>query len=184
MIVFGYAIARAAPLFAAQLQYSIAVADLVGFGRAAERSHVSQPSLSAQIAIVEHALGVRLFERDRRSVRVSTAGAAVIDGARQVLVTARDLVDAARRQADPFRGTIRIGVPPTVCPYLLPEITPPLCEDGHCLRDQTLAICSHVGANLALVWRRGSALKATLEAVGGTLRTALSRVRASAKAGR
>lgn len=125
---------------------------------------MSQPSLSAQIAPVDHALGVRLFER-------------------QVLVTARDLVDAARRQADPFRGTIRIGVLPAACPYLLLEITPPLCEDGHCLGNQTLAICSHVGATPALVWRRGSALTATLEAVGGTLR-ALSRVRTSAKTGR
>jgi len=109
-----------------QLQYVVAVADLGGFGRAAARCHVSQPSLSAQIALVERTLGVRLFERNRRSVRVSQAGVAVIDRARQVLMATRDLVDAARRQADPFSGSIRIGVLPTVCPYLLPEITPTL----------------------------------------------------------
>jgi len=109
-----------------QLQYIIAVADLGGFGRAAARCHVSQPSLSAQIALVERTLGVRLFERDRRVVRLSPAGAALIDRARHVLTAARDLVEAARRQSDPFHGIIRIGVLPTVCPYLLPEVTPAL----------------------------------------------------------
>ncbi len=290
-----------------QLQYVVAVADLGGFGRAAIRCRVSQPSLSAQVAQAEAALGVRLFERNRRGVRLSPGGVALVERARQVLVAARDLADAARQQADPFRGRVRVGVLPTVCPYLLPEISPVLrqaypdlsiqwtedktaalasrlhegtldgaivaldaragdlesieigrdpfvlaaapghpllrskrpidpdeleeaqvllLEDGHCLRDQALAICANAGATevgyqatslatlvqmvgasggvtllptmalavenrrsqlgirpfvrpvpgrtLALVWRRGSALKATLEAVGRTLRSALS----------
>src|SRR5262245_61916380 len=132
-----------------QLQYVVAVADLGGFGRAAERCHVSQPSLSAQIALVEQALGVRLFERDRRIVRLSAAGAAVVDRARQVLLAARDLVDVARRQSDPFRGTIRIGVLPTVCPYLLPEVTVPLHEaysdlSIQCTRDKTSSLVSRI----------------------------------------
>ncbi|MBM3777424.1 MAG: LysR family transcriptional regulator [Acidimicrobiia bacterium] len=106
-----------------QLQYLLAVADLRRFGRAAARCHVSQPSLSAQVAQVEDALGVRIFERNRRAVRVTSAGAPVIELARRVLATTRELVDIAREQADPFAGTLRVGVIPTVCPYLLPAVT-------------------------------------------------------------
>ncbi len=111
-----------------QLQYIVAVADLGGFGRAAARCHVSQPSLSAQIALAERALHVRIFERDRRAVRLTSAGAVIVDRATQVLIAARDLADAARHQADPFQGELRIGVIPTVCPYLLPEIAPALAS--------------------------------------------------------
>jgi DNA-binding transcriptional LysR family regulator len=77
-----------------QVQFVIPVANLGGFARAAARCHVLQLSLSAQAASVEQALGVRLCERDRRTVRMSTAGAAVVDRAR-LLLAARDLVDAA-----------------------------------------------------------------------------------------
>jgi LysR family hydrogen peroxide-inducible transcriptional activator len=109
-----------------QLQYLVAVADLGGFSRAAARCRVAQPSLSAQVALAEEALGVRVFERDRRGVRVSAAGAVILERARQVLLAANDLASTARQQADPFTGTIRVGVIPTVCPYLLPEIAPAL----------------------------------------------------------
>ena len=109
-----------------QLQYLVAVADFGGFGRAAAQCHVSQPSLSAQVALVEEALGVRVFERDRRSVRVSAAGAPVLEAARHALVAAREVVAVAGQQADPFIGVVRIGIIPTACPYLLPLITPAL----------------------------------------------------------
>jgi len=133
-----------------QLQYIVAVADLGGFGRAAARCHVSQPSLSAQIALAERALGVRVFERDRRVVRLSSAGGALVDRARQVLMAARDLAETARHQADPLRGTVRIGVLPTVCPYLLPEITPALRDAFPNLaiqwtEDKTTSIVSRIG---------------------------------------
>lgn len=109
-----------------QLQYLVAVAELGGFRRAADACGVAQPSLSAQVAQVESALGVQIFERGARGVRVSAAGAPVIDRARAMLLAARDLAEAARQQADPLRGTLRIGVIPTVCPYLLPEVARPL----------------------------------------------------------
>jgi LysR family transcriptional regulator, hydrogen peroxide-inducible genes activator len=114
------------PISLRQLQYLVAVADLGGFRRAAEACHVAQPSLSAQVAQAEQALGVQIFERNRRGVRVSAAGTPLIDQARRVLVAARDLGELARQLADPFQGTLRVGVIPTVCPYLLPEITPAL----------------------------------------------------------
>lgn len=116
------------PVSLRQLQYIVAVADSGGFRRAADVCHVAQPSLSAQIAQAEQALGVQLFERDRRKVRVSAAGVAVVEQARHILVAARDLRELARRLADPYRGALRVGVIPTVCPYLLPEITPALSQ--------------------------------------------------------
>jgi len=109
-----------------QLQYIIAVADLGGFRRAAESCGVAQPSMSAQIAQVEQALGVQIFERGARGVRVTTAGAKVIERARSVLLASRDLAETARQHSDPLSGTVRMGVIPTVCPYLLPEIAPGL----------------------------------------------------------
>lgn len=115
-----------APYSLRQLQYLAAVANLGGFRKAAEACGVSQPSLSAQIAQVERALGVQVFERDARGVRVTHAGEAVLARARQVLLAASDLNEVARQQRDPLSGTLRIGLIPTVCPYLLPEIAPAL----------------------------------------------------------
>ncbi|WP_248353750.1 LysR substrate-binding domain-containing protein [Anaeromyxobacter oryzae] len=114
------------PVTLRQLQYLAAIADLRSFRRAAEACHVSQPSLSAQVAEAERALGVRLFERDRRGVLVTRAGEALLDRIRRVLVEADDLVEAARRHADPRAGTLRLGILPTIGPYLLPAAVPAL----------------------------------------------------------
>lgn len=116
----------ALPLTLRQLQYVVAVAELGGFRRAAEHVGVSQPSLSAQIAEIEGALGVRLFERRRRGVLATAAGSEVVTHARRVLLEVDDLLDAAGRHVDPLAGTLRIGVIPTIGPYLLPELDPAL----------------------------------------------------------
>ncbi len=107
-----------------QLQYVVAVADALSFRRAAERCHVSQPSLSAQLAQLEDALGVRLFERDRRRVLLTAAGHHLVERARRIVREADDLAQAAKGVGDPLSGTLRIGVIPTISPYLLPSITP------------------------------------------------------------
>ena len=109
-----------------QLQYVLAVADALSFRQAAERCHVSQPSLSAQIAEMESALGIALFERDRRGVLVTAAGQELVGRARRVLMEADDLVEAANRHVDPLAGSLRIGVIPTIGPYLLPRVVPAL----------------------------------------------------------
>jgi LysR family hydrogen peroxide-inducible transcriptional activator len=109
-----------------QLQYAVAVAETRGFRSAAERCHVSQPSLSAQVAQLEAVLGVRIFERDRRRVLVTPAGEALLVHARRVLAEADDLGAAAARAGDPLSGTLRVGVIPTISPYLLPEAVPAL----------------------------------------------------------
>jgi len=114
------------PFSLRQLQYAVAVADALSFRKAADRCHVSQPSLSAQLAQLEAVLGVRLFERDRRRVLISTAGHDILERARRVLVEADALRDVATRARDPLAGTLRIGVIPTLSPYLLPDLTPVL----------------------------------------------------------
>jgi LysR family hydrogen peroxide-inducible transcriptional activator len=76
-----------------------------------------------QVALAENQLGVQIIERDHRTVRLTTIGAAIVDQARIVLLAAHELREVARQAADPFRGTLRLGVIPTIGPYLLPEIT-------------------------------------------------------------
>lgn len=112
-----------------QLQYVLAVAETGGFRKAAERCHVAQPSLSAQVAQLEDALGVVLFERGRR-VLVTEAGEAVLVRVRRLLAEADDLETFARGLGDPLDGTLRLGVIPTIAPYWLPEVVPAL-EQAH-----------------------------------------------------
>ncbi|HEX8706438.1 MAG TPA: LysR substrate-binding domain-containing protein [Myxococcaceae bacterium] len=114
------------PFTLRQLQYVVAVADALSFRKAAESCHVSQPSLSAQLAQMEAALGVRLFERDRRRVLLTEAGKELVERARRLLVEADELIETARRASDPLSGTLRLGVIPTVSPYLLPTVAPAL----------------------------------------------------------
>ena len=109
-----------------QFQYIVAVAEMMSFRGGAELCNVSQPSLSAQVAEMEAALGVSLFERDRRGVLLTAAGQEIISRARRVLVEADDFIEAANRFVDPLAGTLRIGVIPTIGPYLLPRVVPAL----------------------------------------------------------
>jgi len=114
------------PFTLRQLQYAVAVAETLSFRKAAECCHVSQPSLSAQLAQMEQAIGVRLFERDKRRVLVTAAGRELVERARVILREIDDLVVLARRSGDPLSGTLHIGVIPTISPYLLPLVTPAL----------------------------------------------------------
>lgn len=115
-----------APVTLKQLRYLVAVADQRHFGRAAAACHISQPSLSAQIQQLEELLGVQLFERSRRQVLPTPAGAAAVERARRVLAEVDELVAAARRGAAPLSGDFRLGVIPTLGPYLLPRVMPAL----------------------------------------------------------
>jgi LysR family hydrogen peroxide-inducible transcriptional activator len=104
-----------------QLEYFSAVAEHESFQRAAKACAVTQPGLSAQLAQLEDQLGVRLFERGRRGVLITPAGAALLSRAQRVLLEARDLEEAARGEAEPLSGDLRLGVIPTLAPYLLPR---------------------------------------------------------------
>jgi LysR family hydrogen peroxide-inducible transcriptional activator len=101
------------------------VADARSFRGAAKACGVSQPSLSAQVAEVERQLGARIFERDRkRGLLVTPAGGPLLASARDVLLAADQLADAGRGLGDPLAGTLRLGVIPTIAPYLLPRLVP------------------------------------------------------------
>jgi LysR family hydrogen peroxide-inducible transcriptional activator len=106
------------------MEYLVALADTLGFRKAAQRVNVSQPALSAQVQQVETLLGLQLFERSHRGVLPTPAGEAVVARARRLLREADDLLAAARSWRDPYQGSWRLGLIPTVAPYLLPEILP------------------------------------------------------------
>lgn len=105
-----------------QLRYVVAVARAGNFSRAAEQCHVAQPSLSQQIRKLEEELGERLFDRLKRETRLTTHGEAFLRRAVRIL----EEVDAARREASDarqlLRGTLTVGVLPTIAPYLLPGV--------------------------------------------------------------
>lgn len=108
------------------LRYLLALADHRHFGRAAEASHVSQPTLSTQIRKLEEELGVVLFERAPRKVMLTDAGAAIAQRARRVLAEVEQMREIARQAHDPEAGTLRLGLFPTLGPYLLPHVVGPL----------------------------------------------------------
>lgn len=107
-----------------QLEYVVAIADERSFGAAASHCHVSQPGLSAQVSEVERLLGVRIFERDRRGVIVTAAGEEIVARARALVSDARELVAVARTRSRPLAGPLRLGVIPTIAPFLLPACLP------------------------------------------------------------
>jgi LysR family hydrogen peroxide-inducible transcriptional activator len=247
-----------------QLEAAVALADALHFGRAARACAVTQPALSAQIRALEERLRLRLFERSRRGVRPTQAGAGVIERARALLRGLDELVQAAEAAREPLSGALHLGVIPTVAPYLLPRwlprvraawprlrlflhedrtlrlvaalveggldllllalplerpdvetfpifaepfllATPPghplgrsrtplgedalahhpvlLLEDGHCLRDQALAVCQAAGAREAEGVRAAS-LATLVQMVAGGLGVTLLPASAAAEEAR
>jgi len=108
------------------LQYLVALAETRHFGRAAKRCHVSQPTLSAQLRKLEEFLGVALIERQPRRAALTAAGEAVVERARRMLRDAEDIRALARASQEPLAGQLKIGLIPTLGPYLLPRIAPRL----------------------------------------------------------
>ncbi|MEH6647398.1 hydrogen peroxide-inducible genes activator [Sulfitobacter sp.] len=105
-----------------QLRYFEAVARQGHFGRAAEMCAISQPALSAQIATLETAIGHQLFERNARQVRLTAFGEQFAARARDILRGAEALSDMARGARGLALSRLRIGVIPTIAPYLLPSV--------------------------------------------------------------
>ena len=108
------------------LRYFVALAELRHFGRAADACFVSQPTLSTQIKKIEDELGVTLVERAPRKVMLTEAGAEIAQRARVVLNEIEQIRAIARRSLDPESGTLRLGIFPTLGPYLLPHVVPKL----------------------------------------------------------
>ena len=109
-----------------QLRYLVAIADSLHFRRAAELSHVSQPTLSGQLRELEDRLGVQLVERSRAKVVLTEMGKEIASRARGILRDVSDLTELARQSQGVLSGMIRLGVLPSLGPYLLPHLLPEL----------------------------------------------------------
>jgi LysR family hydrogen peroxide-inducible transcriptional activator len=110
------------------LKYLLALADHKHFGRAAAACFVSQPTLSTQIRKLEEELGVSLVERAPRKVMLTPAGRDAAERARRIVAEVEQMKEAARRSQDPEAGTVRLGIFPTLGPYLLPHVIPRIRE--------------------------------------------------------
>ena len=110
------------------LEYLVALAETRHFSRAAARCHVSQPTLSAQLQKLEAYLGVPLVERRPRRAALTAAGLAVVERARRMLQDADDIRALARASQDPLAGPLKVGLIPTLGPYLLPRVAPQIAK--------------------------------------------------------
>jgi LysR family hydrogen peroxide-inducible transcriptional activator len=109
-----------------QLRYFAALAETLHFGRAADRCQVTQPAMSMQVRELEALLGVILVERTASGVFLTAAGEEVAGRAREILLAVQDLTDLARHRDRMLAGPLRLGVIPTIGPYLLPQVLPRL----------------------------------------------------------
>jgi LysR family hydrogen peroxide-inducible transcriptional activator len=128
-----------------QLQYLVAVSEKLNFTRAAEACFVTQSTLSAGLKELEDALGARVVERDRQTVLMTPLGLEVATRARTILAAAQDLVEVAAGSQAPMTGLLRLGVIPTIAPFLLPPALRALRERYPDLR---LALREDLTANL------------------------------------
>src|ERR1700721_2951497 len=106
------------------LKYLGAPADTGHFGKAAERTFVSQPTLSAQLKKLEEYLGVKLVERQPKNVQLTDVGKQVVVRARRMLNEGEEIIALARNNTDPFAGKLKLALIPTIGPYLLPRVMP------------------------------------------------------------
>lgn len=134
------------------LRYVLAVAEQGHFGRAAEACGVSQPTLSVQVRKLEEMLGVTLFERGGRTVMPTAACARLLDHVRVAVEEADAILALARDLREPLAGRFRLGVIPTLAPYLLPLVFTPLREalpglEVEPWEDQTSALLERLRAH-------------------------------------
>ena len=134
-----------------QLQYLVTLHHIGHFGRAAEACHVSQSTLSTGIRELETLLGATLIERNRRIVRFTPLGEDVVKRAVRLLAEADGIVEAARASGKPLAGDLRLGVIPTIAPFLLPALLPQLRRAWPELRlflreDQSATACEALAA--------------------------------------
>ena len=128
-----------------QLHYLVALSEQLNFTRAAESCFVTQSTLSAGLKELEDVLGAQLVERDRQSVLMTPIGVEVAKRARDILAATKDLVDLAADTQEPMTGQLRLGIIPTIAPFLLPRTLPLLRERYPDLR---LALREDLTANL------------------------------------
>ena len=109
-----------------QLEYLVAVAETLHFRRAAERCNTTQPTLSEQLKALEDRLGAQLVERDRSRVVLTSVGTQAVAVARRILHDVAEMKSIAASGGRELAGLLRLGLPPTIGPYLLPHVLPGL----------------------------------------------------------
>jgi LysR family hydrogen peroxide-inducible transcriptional activator len=134
------------------LRYLLAVAEHEHFGRAARACGVSQPTLSVQIRKLEELMGVTLFERSSKTAAPTAACLQLLDHARTAVTSAEAILATARNLRDPLAGRFRLGIIPTLAPYLLPLVFAPLREalpglEVEPWEDQTAALLERLRAH-------------------------------------
>ncbi len=135
-----------------ELKYVVALAQERHFGRAAQKCFVTQPTLSLALAKLEGELGVRLFERNKNEVIVTARGQAIVEQSKRVLDEVAKIPHLARGGQDQLAGPLRIGVIPTIGPYLLPDLIPILRKRAPAM---PLSIEENLTGNLAPMLREG-----------------------------
>ena len=135
-----------------ELKYVVALAQERHFGRAAQKCFVTQPTLSLALAKLEDELGVKLFERNKNEVLVTGRGQQIVEQARRVLDEVGKIQHMARGGQDQLSGALRIGVIPTIGPYLLPDLVPILHKRAP---DMPLIIEENLTGTLAPMLREG-----------------------------
>jgi LysR family hydrogen peroxide-inducible transcriptional activator len=135
-----------------ELRYVVALAQERHFGRAAQKCFVTQPTLSLALAKLEDELGVKLFERNKNEVLVTGKGQSIVEQARRVLDEVGKINQIAKGSQDQLAGTLRLGVIPTIGPYLLPDLIPILRKRTP---DMPLSIEENLTGNLAPMLREG-----------------------------
>tara|TARA_R110000868_G_scaffold26470_2_gene101811 strand:- start:471 stop:1337 length:867 start_codon:yes stop_codon:yes gene_type:complete len=115
------------------LKYLVALQEHQHFGKAAEACFVSQPALSMQIKKLEEHLGVQLLERTNKSLMFTAVGNVLVTRAQQVLHQVDEMREIARQSVNPFQCELRLGIFPTLAPYLLPHVTPKIAKKFPCL---------------------------------------------------
>jgi LysR family hydrogen peroxide-inducible transcriptional activator len=126
-----------------QLQYLTALADYASFSEAAAACNVTQSTLSAGIATLETLLGQKLADRSQRRIALTPFGEETVERARALVAGAGDLVTRARSLSAPLTGPLRVGIIPTIAPYLLPRILPALQKKFPALELQWREDLSH-----------------------------------------
>ena len=135
-----------------ELRYIVALSQERHFGRAAERCFVTQPTLSLAIKKLEDELDTPLFERNKNEVIVTAIGEKIVEQARRVLDEANRITDLAKGGGDQLAGVLRLGVIPTIGPYLLPQLISGL---GKRAPDMPLAIEENLTGSLGPLLRQG-----------------------------
>lgn len=153
-----------------QMRYFDALARTLHFGKAAAEAHISQPALSVQIMDMEEHLGVKLVERSRGDITITPKGEEVLQHVRAILLEVERLEDAARKTSGALEGLVRIGIIPTVAPYLVPKLVPHL-RAHHALVEIELkeTVTDRLLADLAA--RKLDAVIAAIPVVGEGLET-------------